>query len=238
MAGLTDRVVVVTGATGILGRVVVARFADAGARLGLVGTHLERLTEVARDLGLDADRWAPGAGDLRDGAETRAAVKSVTDRLGRVDVVLHLVGGWIGGTAVVDLDPAELRTMLDQHLWTTLNVVQATVPGMAAAGWGRVAAVGSRPALEASPKSASYAVAKTAEDTLLRTLAREVAGTGVTANLVTVGTIDEKHERDSAPAPKNASWTTPEEIAAAFLFLCSDEAAAVNGARLPLDHKG
>ena len=93
----------------------------------------------------------------------------MTDRLGRVDIVLHLVGGWTGGTAVVDLDPAEIRTMLDQHLWTTLNIVQA-VPAMVAASWGRIAAVGSRPALEASPRSAGYAVAKAAEDTLLRTV--------------------------------------------------------------------
>ena len=60
----------------------------------------------------------------------------------------------------------------------------------------------------------------------------------MTVNLVTVGTIDEKHERISAPSPKNATWTTPKEIATAFLFLCSAEASAVNGARLPLDHKG
>ena len=235
---IADRVVLVSGATGILGRVVVGRFAAAGPRLGLVGTHLDRLAGVAADLGLAADRWAAGVGDLRDPASARAAVQSVVDRFGRVDVVLHLVGGWTGGTAVVDLDPEELTGMLDQHLWTTLNVVQAAVPGMIAAGWGRVAAVGSRPALEAAPKSASYAVAKAAEDTLLRTLAREVAGTGVTVNLVTVGTIDEQHERDSAPTPKNATWTTPEEIAGAFLYLCSDEAGTINGARLPLDHKG
>jgi NAD(P)-dependent dehydrogenase (short-subunit alcohol dehydrogenase family) len=235
---IADRVVLVTGATGILGRVVVGRFAAAGARLGLVGTQLDRLAEVARDQGLAADRWVAAVGDLRDGAQTRAAVKSVADRFGRVDVVLHLVGGWTGGTALVDLDPAELTGMLDQHLWTTLNVVQAALPGMIAAGWGRVAAVGSRPALEAAPRAASYAIAKTAEDTLLRTLAREAAGTGVTVNLVTVGTIDEQHQRDSAGTPKNATWTTPEEIAAAFLFLCSDEAGAINGARLPLDRHG
>ncbi len=235
---IDERVVLVTGATGILGRSVVARFAAAGARLGLVGTNLDRLTQLASDLGLEASRWAAGTGDLANRAEAAAAVKAVVERFGRVDALLHLVGGWTGGTAVADLDPGELRTMLDQHLWTTLNIVQATVPGMIAAGWGRIAAVGSRPALEAAPKSASYAIAKTAEDTVLRTLAREVAGTGVTVNLVTVGTIDEKHERDSAPTSKNATWTTPEEIAAAFLFLCSDEASAINGARLPLDHRG
>ncbi len=235
---IADRVVLVSGATGVLGRVVAGRFAAAGTQMGLVGTDLDRLTEVAHDLGLAADHWVPGVGDLRDRAQARAAVESVVERFGRVDVVIHLVGGWVGGTAVVDLDPAELTGMLDQHLWTTLNLVQAALPGMIDRGWGRVAAVGSRPALEAAPRSASYAVAKAAEDTLLRTLAREVAGSGVTVNLVTVGTIDEKDERDSAPTPRNASWTTPEEIAAAVLFLCSDEAAAINGARIPLDHKG
>lgn len=236
--GPADQVVLVTGATGVLGRVVVAQFAAAGARLGLVGTNLERLTAVAQDLGLADDRWAAGVADLRVPAEARAAAKAVVDRFGRVDVLIHLVGGWTGGTAVVDLDPDELREMLDQHLWTTLNIVQAALPGMIANGWGRVAAVGSRSALEAAPKAASYAVAKAAEDTLLRTVAREVAGTGVTVNLVTVGTIDEKHERDSAGTPRNATWTEPEEIAAALLFLCSDEASALNGAHLPLDHKG
>src|SRR5450755_3102144 len=178
--GPADQVVLVTGATGVLGRVVVAQFAAVGARLGLVGTDLERLTAVARDLGLADDRWAAGVGDLRVPAEARAAVKAVVDRFGRVDVVLHLVGGWTGGTSVVDLDPEELKEMLDQHLWTTLNIVQAALPGMIANGWGRVAAVGSRSALEAAPKGASYAVAKAAEDTLLWTVAREVAGTGVT----------------------------------------------------------
>jgi len=235
---IADRVVLVTGATGVLGRVVVERFAAAGARLGLVGTDLDRLTEAARDLHLPEDRWVAGVGDLRVAGKTRAAVKSVTDRFGQVDIVLHLVGGWTGGTPVVDLDADEVRTMLEQHLWTTLNVLQATVPAMVAAGWGRVAAVGSRPALDAAPKQASYAVAKTAVDTLLRTVAREVVGSGVTVNLVTVGTIDEQHLRDSAATPKNATWTTPEEIAAAFLFLCSDEAGEINGVRLPLDRHG
>ena len=64
MAALDGRVVLVTGATGVLGRVVAGRFAAAGARLGLLGTHPEPLTDLARDLGLAADRWAPGTGDL------------------------------------------------------------------------------------------------------------------------------------------------------------------------------
>jgi NAD(P)-dependent dehydrogenase (short-subunit alcohol dehydrogenase family) len=66
------------------------------------------------------------------------------------------------------------------------------------------------------------------------TLAQEVAGTGVTANIIQVRTIDMQHERERAPSAQNAFWTTPEEIAAAMLYLCSDEGQVVNGARIPL----
>jgi len=235
---LEDRVALVTGATGVLGGVVVERFAAAGVRLGLVGTDLDRLTHLASHLGLGEDRWLPAVGDLRTAADARAAVAAIVDKFGRVDVLLHLVGGWAGGTAVVDLDRDELTGMLDQHLWTTLNIAQAVVPVMLAGSWGRIVAIGSRSGLEPAPKVASYVIAKAAEDALLRTLAREVAGTGVTVNLVTVGTIDEEHQRDTAATPRNATWTEPEEIAAALLYLCSDDAGAINGARLPLDRRG
>jgi gluconate 5-dehydrogenase len=135
---------------------------------------------------------------------------------------------------VVELDPTELGGMLDQHLWTTLHVAKAAVPVMAAGGWGRVIAVSSPVAAEPGPRPASYAIAKAAEEVLLRTLAREVGSNGVTANLVIVRTIDAKHERETAPSPKNASWTTPEEIAAAMILLCSPGADTINGARIPL----
>lgn len=231
----TDPVVLITGATGGLGRVTARAFADGGARLGLGGTDRDRLAEVAAEIGIPDDRWAACVCDLTDPTAARAAVASVVARFGRIDGWLHLVGGWAGGTAVVDLDHAEMRDMLDQHLWTTLNVAQVVVPGMTDRGWGRVVAVTTPFALTPGPRGASYAVAKAAEDTLVRSLARELGGTGVTANLVVVKQIDTAHERETAPSSKNASATTPEEIAATLRFLCSDEAAAINGARIPLD---
>jgi NAD(P)-dependent dehydrogenase (short-subunit alcohol dehydrogenase family) len=79
-----------------------------------------------------------------------------------------------------------------------------------------------------------YSVGKAAEETLMLTLAEELRHTGVTANVLRVRTIDVEHQREHEPPPKNASWTTPEEIAAALLYLCSEEAGQVNGARIPL----
>jgi NAD(P)-dependent dehydrogenase (short-subunit alcohol dehydrogenase family) len=159
-------------------------------------------------------------------------VETVTTAFGRVDVLIHLVGGYAAGTPIAELDPADVTEMLDQHLWTTLHLAQAVIPGMVDRGWGRVLAVSPPVAMEPSAKMAAYAIGKAAQDVLLRTLTKEVAGAGVTVNLVIVKAIDEHGVRTTDP--KKASWTGPDEIAATFRFLASDEAAAVNGARIPL----
>lgn len=232
----SERVVLITGATGVLGRVTVGLFAAEGARVALTGTDEGRLRAVADDLGLDPGRWMPVIADLRDAAAARSAAETVVARFGAVDVLIHLIGGWSGGTPVADVDPADIGSMLDQHLWTTVHVARAVVPGMVDRGWGRVLAVTTPVASEPPAKMAPYAIGKAAEEALLRTLARETANTGVTVNLVAVRAIDEAGVRTEDP--KKASWTTPDEIAATFRFLASDEAAAITGARIPLYGRG
>jgi NAD(P)-dependent dehydrogenase (short-subunit alcohol dehydrogenase family) len=232
---LTDRVVLVTGATGGLGTVVVTKFAEAGASVGLVGTDRDRLASAAAAAGLADDRWAPGVGDLTDRDAAAAAVADIVRKLGRVDALLHLVGGYAGGGPIAAFDDDELRTMLDQHLWSTLNVARAVVPGMAERGWGRIIAVTASTTATTPPNLAAYSIAKASEETLMRTLGREVAGSGVTVNILAVRKIDVDHERETAPSPKNAAWTTPDELASAMLYLCSDEAGAITGARIPMD---
>jgi NAD(P)-dependent dehydrogenase (short-subunit alcohol dehydrogenase family) len=187
---------------------------------------------MGADLGLDDDTWMPVVVDLRDRDATRTALAAVEEVVGGIDVLVHLVGGFAGGTPVAELDADVVTSMLDQHLWTTLNVTQAVVPGMVERGWGRVLAVTAPVASEPAAKSAPYAVGKAAEEALLRSLAKETANTGVTVNLVVVKSIDLTGER--LTDPKKSSWTTPDEIAATFRFLASDDAAAITGARIPL----
>ena len=230
-----SRVVAITGATGALGRAAAAAFAADGARLGLFGTDLGRLTSMAADLGLASDRWAAGVGDLRDAEVARTAVDAVVDRLGPVDVLLHTVGGWTGGAALVDVEPDVLDDMLGQHVWSTFHVVRAVLPAMIERGRGRVCAVTATVTANPGPRQAPYVAAKAAQEVMLRSAARDVAGTGVTINLVAVRAIDKEGVRDREPSPKTAAWTTPDEIVATLRWLCSDEAAAVNGQRIALD---
>ena len=234
----TAPVVLITGATGGLGRIAAAALAADGCRLGLVGRDRDRLAAVAADLELASDAWTLAVGDLRVPDEAAAAVGAVEAHFGRIDVLLHLVGGWSGGTAVADLDPATLAKMLDQHVWTTFHMARAVVPGMTARGWGRIVAVTSTATANPGPRAAAYLAAKAAQETLLRVLAREVAADGVTVNLIAVRAIDTDHAREHDPSPKNAAWTTPEEITATIRYLLGDAAAAVNGGRIALDGRG
>jgi NAD(P)-dependent dehydrogenase (short-subunit alcohol dehydrogenase family) len=125
--------------------------------------------------------------------------------------------------------------MLDQHLWSTLHLARAVGPGMVERGWGRIVAITSFTTVSMPAKAAIYSTAKIAQETVLKVLAKELGGSGVTVNVVAVRQIDADHAREREPSPKNAAWTTPEEIVDVFRWLLSDEAASVNGARIPLD---
>lgn len=229
------RVVFISGATGSLGRAAAAAFATDGDRVALCGRDGARLAAIASELRLPNDRWAPVVADLVDADQAANASRQATDAFGRIDILLHLVGGFASGVPIVDLDRAATQSMLDQHIWTTLNLVQAVVPGMVERGWGRVVAVATTAAVTAPAKSGPYAAAKAAQEVLLRSLAKEVSASGVTVNVIALRAIDERHERETAPSPKNAASTTPEEAVAVIRFLCSDAAAAINGGRIALD---
>ncbi len=235
---MTDRpVALVCGAAGGLGRVLTADLAADGWHLALFGSSPERLSDLEAELGLAPERVLRVAVDLRDADATAAAIDATYGRFGRVDALAHLVGGWTGGTNVVDAADEPYAAMLDQHLWSTLNVVRPLVPRMVAAGRGRLVAVSSPMAASPAAGMSAYAVGKAAEETLFAALAREVAGTGVTANVVRVRTIDTKGVRATDPHGKGAAMTTPAEISAAIRYLFSDAAGVVNGERIGL-HSG
>jgi NAD(P)-dependent dehydrogenase (short-subunit alcohol dehydrogenase family) len=232
---LEGRVAIVSGATGGLGPVVARRLLDEGASLALFATSPEKLDALATKLDAGTDRVMASAVDLRDTDATAAAVEAVRTRFGGVQILAHLVGGYSAGAPLGQAGRDELGAMLDQHVWTTFNLARAIVPHLLAGGWGRIVAVSPTTVAMPGPNMAPYVTAKAGQEALLMALARELKGTGGTANVLVVRAIDVEHVRDREPSPKTAAWTTPEEIAAAIVYLCSDEAHVVNGARIPLN---
>ncbi len=232
--GIDQRVAVITGATGGLGRVAAQQLAQRGMRLALAGSSEDKLAALGRELDLPQERWLDYAADLTQPASAPALLEAVTAKFGRADILLHFVGGWLGGKALPEVTSDEVASMLQQHLWSTFYLAQVFAPHMLVNGWGRLIVISSPNAGKPPAKGAPYTIGKAAQEALMLTLAEELKHTGVTANVLRVKTIDVQHERQRQPSPGNASWTTPEEILAAIIYLCSDAAQQVNGVRLPL----
>lgn len=231
---LKNRTAVITGATGTLGAVLAQDLASRKANLALLDRHPDRLENLKSSLALPLESVFSQTVDLLDPAAVQSAAQAVAAQFGRVDILLHLVGGWTGGKALIETPLSDLEWMLNQHVRTSFNVAQAFVPYLVQNGWGRVVMISSPFAARPNAKGGPYAIGKAGQEALILTLSQELKGTGVTANLLQVKTIDVKREKVSAPTPQNNSWTTPEEISAAILFLLFDEAGTVSGAKIPL----
>ncbi len=231
---LKNRVAIVTGATGGLGATVTRELAARSASLALLDIDSARLETLTKSLSLPESRFLTRTVNLLDPAETKSAAEAVVAKFGRIDILLHVVGGWTGGKSLLEVPADDLTFMLNQHVWTSLNVIQAFVPHLVRNKWGRVVMITSPYAARPNAKGGPYAIGKAGQEALMLTLSQELKDSGVTANLLQAKTIDGKREKISNPNPDNSTWTTPEEMTAAIIFLLSDEAGTVNGAKIPL----
>jgi NAD(P)-dependent dehydrogenase (short-subunit alcohol dehydrogenase family) len=227
---LEGRVVAVAGAAGNLGPTVVRRLASHGSRLCACGRDRAGLDALAADVGdIDTD-----VVDLLDPEATRRWARELAERHGRVDGLVHLVGGWRGGMPIEE-SPAEDWEFLSTLLVETVqNATQAFVPLLADNPNGRFVLVSSGQAQAPTHTNAAYAAAKAASEAWTLALAHRLKGTGATANVVVVGAIVTPAMRAEDPAKDFSTFTPAEEIAEAIAYLCSDAAASMNGQRLTL----
>ncbi len=232
------QIVAISGAAGGLGPTVARAFLDADATLAVAGRNASRLAQMLEDIGAPPARRLATAADLADPEAARAWAAAVAERFGRVDVVLHLVGGYAGGGALSDLQMADWQKLESMLVLTTFSVVRAFAGPLKAGGAGRFVAVSSLKAQAPTAKSALYAAAKAASDALVLALADELRGSGATANLVVVDSIEPPESAGAAARKPYGKATPAAEIAKAMMYLCSPEAATINGIRLPLTGRG
>ena len=225
--GEGGKIIVITGATGVLGNKTAQAFAERGHSLALLDNDQNKVDSLARDLNLPNERFFASIVDLRDGQAVQAAAEAVAAKFGSVHALIHLVGGWVGGKTFPETTEADLDFMLGQHVWTTFHLFRAFSPKLAASGWGRVIMVSPSTVSNPPVKRGVYNAAKAAQENLVLTLAAELKESGVTANIIQVRAIE-------VDATRKGTGTTPPEIVAAMLYLFSDEAGKITGARIPL----
>ena len=226
MLEFTDRVILITGASGGLGRAVCQAFLDAGAIVAGVSRSGGPPVAHTRFLPIPADLTAP--------EQAAAAVERARSHSGRLDALIHLVGGFAGGQPIDQTNDATWQRMLDLNLNAAFHALRAVLPVLRAAGQGRIVAVGSRTAVEPAARLSAYGVSKAALVALVRTCALELKATRITANAVLPGVIDTAANRAADPAADFSKWVAPQSIASLILWLASDAASDVNGAVIPI----
>jgi NAD(P)-dependent dehydrogenase (short-subunit alcohol dehydrogenase family) len=229
---LDGRVIAVAGGAGNLGPTVVQRLAEAGASPCVCGRHQNGLDELASEVEKPIETDVV---DLLDANATRGWASDLAARHdGRVDGLVHLVGGWRGGTPIEEA-PLEDWDFLSALLVRTVqHATQAFAQHLTASGHGRFVLVSAGQAQSPTHPNAVYAAAKAASEAWTLALADRFKGTGATANIVVVGSIVTPQMRAESPDKDFSTFTPAEEIAAAIAYLCSEAASSMNGQRVTL----
>jgi len=220
MNTLEGKVALITGAKGGLGSFVTEAFLAAGARVIGVSRSIQ-----SGDFSHPEFTAMPA--ELSTGEGARKLAKDAADRFGRIDALVHVMGGFAGGSRVDETDDATFEKMLDLNYRSAFYLLRAVVPQMRAQGGGRIVAVASRQAAEPAAMVGAYSASKAALVSLIRTVALENKDRCISANTVLPGTMD-------TPANHNPDWVKPAQVAALLVHLASDAAAQVTGASIPI----
>jgi NAD(P)-dependent dehydrogenase (short-subunit alcohol dehydrogenase family) len=232
---LKEKVAVVAGGTGELGRAVVREFLAAGVRVAVPVRKQGGLEAIRKDLGLD--RSSPLLGSVVDTSEEAAVAaffSKVTADLGGVDFLVNAAGAFAGGKPVHQTSWSVWQQMLDANLKSAVLASRAAVPEIAKRGGGAIINVSSRPAVGSGENLAAYAASKRAVLALTDAMAAELTSSRIAVNAVLPSTIDTPANRKAMPAADFSKWTKPEDIARVILFLAGPDGRIVTGAHIPV----
>lgn len=225
------RTVVITGASGALGRAVVQSFADEGAALALIDRDEGALRQAFGTLG---ERMLPLAADVSDEASLQRAADAVTRRFGGADVVVHVAGGFEMGEAVHELSRASWDRMMNLNAWSFAVLIRAFVPQMLSRGAGRVVAVSAASAASGAAAKAAYVASKSALQRLVESASLELRDKGISVNSVAPTIMDTPANRGAMPDADTRAWVSTADAARAIAYLASDAARVVHGQHLVL----
>ncbi|CAN5684642.1 3-oxoacyl-[acyl-carrier-protein] reductase [soil metagenome] len=238
-----DRVALVTGASGGIGAATASALASAGHPVAVgYRSGEEAAQQVVAQIAAAGGTALAVHVDVTDPTSVDAAFSTIEAELGPVAVLVNNAGATADGL-FLRMSAEQWRAVLDTNLDGAFHVTRRATPKMVRARWGRVVNVSSVVGLLGSAGQANYAAAKAGLVGLSRSLARELGSRGITVNVVAPGPIatdmlaatgDDRTEALAALVPVGRIGQ-PEEVAAAVAYLCSDAAAYVTGAVLPVD---
>jgi NAD(P)-dependent dehydrogenase (short-subunit alcohol dehydrogenase family) len=230
----SNKIIIVAGGTGGLGRAVSVAFLDEGAHV-IVTYHEPQEFDALKS----AARTNPSAleghpVDLTNDSATAEFIARIIARHARIDALVNAVGAYAGGIPLWDLKPGVLDQMLALNLRAGYALSHAAVPAMLKQKSGAIVNVVARAAIDHAAGASAYAASKAAALAMTDSLAADLKGTGVRVNSILPSIIDTPANRKAMPSSDFALWPKPEDIARVILFLCGDDAKVIHGAAVPV----
>ncbi|MDJ0724317.1 MAG: 3-oxoacyl-ACP reductase FabG [Prochloraceae cyanobacterium] len=227
---MKDKTVLLTGGTGGLGLGVTPKLLERGASLTIPyhnANSLDRLQEKLSAAQFESIRFVKA--DLTEETE----VKQLIADLPKVDILIHLVGGFAMGKTE-DFSYQEWKKFFDLNLNTTFLVCKYSLKKMRQSGYGRIITVGSRAAVQPAAELAAYSAAKAGVVALTKAIAEETKNSDITANAVLPSVIDTPSNREAMGSENSQDWVKPESLGEVICFLASKEAKDISGAAVPV----
>ncbi len=239
---LANKVAVVTGASGELGRVIARTLADCGAA---VAAHYfqgeDRADTVVNDITTAGGRAIAVQADVSDQASVLAMRDAISTQLGAPDIIVNNAVHQYDWTSVLDQDPADYESQFRTCTLHNVLMVKAFVPAMIEKQWGRVIAINTECTMQSSPTMSAYVSGKGGQDRLLRVLAKEIGEHQITVNQVAPGWMISDRYRATPEDDAGYRAGVPlrrrgydQDIANAVAFTASDLAAFITGAYIPV----
>jgi NAD(P)-dependent dehydrogenase (short-subunit alcohol dehydrogenase family) len=234
-AEFNDKVALVAGGTGALGREIALAFLTAGARVAVTYRRREEFDGLlAAAAPADATRLAGIATDVTDTKAAAAVVEEMIAEHSRLDILVNAVGGYAGGKNVWEEEPGTYERMMALNLQSGFTLARAVLPVMIRQNRGWIVNVASRAGYGHSPGAALYSASKAGALAFFDSLAEEVKAYAISVNSIVPSIFDTPANRRAMPAADPARWPKPEEIAQVVLFLCSPQARVIHGAAIPV----
>ena len=230
-----DKIVLVTGGTGGLGRGVTMAFLEAGATVVVTYRNSDEfaaLLAAAEKIGA-----TPPSGvsvDVTDAAAVEKFISELAAKHGRLDILVNTVGGYAGGESLWYTNPRLFDQMLQLNLRAGYVLARSIVPQMIRQKRGWIVNIASKAAVDHAAGGAFYAASKAGAVALFDSLAGEVKQHNINVNSVLPSVIDTAANRKMMPGADFSKWPKPEEIARVILFLCSEDSRVIHGAAIPV----
>ena len=227
----TEKSILITGGTGALGGAVVEAAIVGGHSASVVYIVPAEWEKLRERVG-NTDRLLGLEGDVLSADFMANAVQEIIERFGRLDALVHLVGGY--RYAPLDETPPDLwNRIINLNLTSAYTTAHAALPALSERG-GSMAFVGAQAAITAPPGQVAYNASKAGVLSFMQSLAHELRPKGIRVNSIVPDIIDTPANRASMPKSNPDRWLQPSQVADALMYLVSDEASGVTGAAVTL----